>query len=229
MVVAALSAGAAAADPWLGAFGLVSIVVFVITRRRDVGRDPARCRGGGVEMSLVPARWFLGVGAIGLTFTIFAAVAFSGVIDARSAAVQAVFFGPLLLLIGAVALIGGLPRVRLDPEGVSMRGPFGRTMWQLGWDEVGQVAPPSPSSDSDADLPVELGDDRWSRKTIHTVHLSHPLWVFIEWVEHYRDHPNDRSELAGQGGLDRAKRLHAQLEDPSVEPAWLPPPRRKVS
>lgn len=116
-------------------------------------------------------------------------------------------------------------RVRVGPEAVeSVRPRFWGGRARVAWDDVEAIGIPEEAHGAALrTLPVVVQGSVDEVK-VGTTSVAPTVWVLIEWLEHYRQHPADRSELAGAAGVERLAAIEERLATRSRWPRWFPPP-----
>lgn len=168
-------------------------------------------------------------GAAGLLFGLLLSLLLLGDADIgeqRRAAV--LWLGPPLGVVAALASVALLVTpgaIRVGPqavEAVRLRGWGQRGL--VAWDDVEGIGIPTEASGPALrTLPVVVQGSADEVRTA-TNAIAPTVWVLIEWLEHYRQHPDDRSELAGAAGVERLAAIEERLAERSRWPRWFTPP-----
>lgn len=146
--------------------------------------------------------------------------------EQRRAAV--LWLGPpvgVVVALASVALLLTPGAIRVGPqavEAVRLRG-WGQR-GRVTWDDVEGIGIPTEASGPALrTLPVVVQGSAAEVRTA-TNAIAPTVWVLIEWLEHYRQHPDDRSELAGAAGVERLAAIEERLAARSRWPRWFTPP-----
>jgi asparagine N-glycosylation enzyme membrane subunit Stt3 len=213
--------------PSAGTLGMAGLAILVAVVMIDgavrLPRPAPRVVG---ETTVVPASRLVGLIVL-LMGVMVALLAFAllseDVADQRRAWIRYVVpvVAAGLVAFGAVAAARPT-RLVVSAQGVTTTGLRRRT---IPWYSILSIEPADDAvagSGSTALSLVVRGADtrldlltRWTRPT---------LWVLIAWLEHYRLHPDDRSELAGPVALERLEAVDARLQDSTLRPAWFTGP-----
>lgn len=186
-------------------------------------------RGGvGVDNSLPAALMYLALFVILLLLAAGLVIVWAGGGSRPIAAA-----GPMVALLGAVALalplIVGLARGRyrrggleVTPDGVTYTDFLQRQ--SLAWDDITYVSAGSQANQVlvHAESPPQTvgPEPRWWERmagyrnpagiVIPLLFLRTDQDSLLRWLDHYREHPRDRAELAGRAALDRLDRMRAE-------------------
>jgi hypothetical protein len=219
------------AGPSVGTFGMaglaLALALVMIDGTVRLPRPAPRTVG---ETTVIPATRWVGVLVLlmGVMLGLLAIALLSAdVSDQRRAWIRYVVPVVAAGLIAFGALAAARPaRLVVSAEAVSTTGLRTRT---IPWYSIISIKPADDAvagSGSTALSLVVRGADtrldlltRWTRPT---------LWVLIAWLEHYRLHPDDRSELAGPLALERLAAIDLRQRDASLWPAWFTGPETKA-
>jgi hypothetical protein len=221
----------------LAVAGLVLLTAFVVVmaldswRRRP--RPPARLgtvHGNPATVLMVSRVPLIGaaVAAAGLLLLIGSVLVGEGIadtVDGRRGGFllyAAVPLAPILFAV-AVALAVRPSYIAAAADGIEVRA-HGRTRATT-WDSIDSIGPLEPAAGGQLGGGLTLSvTGAGQRQTLPTRHLSATLWVLAAWLQHYVDTPRDRAELGTPAAVQRLAMLESDMTEPSLKPAWFPPP-----
>lgn len=210
--------------------GIAMFVVVALVGVDAIVRFP-RPRPAVVDGAVVlrQSRVFGAAGLLfGLLFGLFSLLLLGDADIGEQRRAALLWLGPPLALVVAVASVALLfspGAIRVGPRAVEAARPrgWGRRV-RVEWDDVQAIGIPEEVSGSGLrTLPVWVQGST-EEVRIATTAIPPTVWVLIEWLEHYRQHPDDRSELAGAAGVERLAAIEQRLATRSRWPRWFPPP-----